>query len=320
MYYKSIVISGYINNSFINNNSRINNYNLFVGKFNLRGCQNNNCEVEHYKGGSLTPDHLVQPGKTWHIFDEYRSEVYRYQLSEDSFYIEDRYYLQLLRSDSESGDDFYSTGMYMRERSHFVYLRRDNEDLALYDFDMGIGGRIKSWIYERFEASHELVERDSVFLENGEYVRREKLRCSIDQDAEEYGYYHWIQGVGDTKGLLAIEDACIEDRESHLLCVYDKNGILLWDNPDFDDCWLTVNTHDTKNPTIDIIFDTATSNIKVTHPEKVDLLQIVNAAGQVTYSRTDISSIIDVDFLLTGLYFVTVVTDNQIFTKKIIKL
>ena len=317
---RSIVFTGSISNTYIQDGQRKSNINLFNGKLDLQGCQKTHCEVEQYIGGNLAPDHLVLPGKTWHIYDEYRNEVYKYQLSHDSFYIGDRYYLELLRSDSESGDDFYSTGMYMRERSHLVYLRKDDEDIALYDFDMGIGGRFKSWIYERFEASHELEERDSIYLENGEYVRREKLRCSIDQDGTDYGYYHWIQGVGDTKGLLAIGDACIEGRESHLLCVYDSNGDLLWDNPDFDNCWLTVNTHDTHDLTLDVIFHSASATLELTYPEKVDQFQIVNVAGQVMFSKTDVPSSIDVDFLLEGIYFATIVSDNFILTKKIVKL
>jgi len=231
----------------------------------------------------------------------------------------DRYYLELLRSDTYDGDDFYSTGQYLRERTNQVYLRKDEEDFFLYDFDMQQDSRMSSWVYERFEANHQMVEFDSIQLENGEMARRTKLRCSIDEDAEDYGYYYWIEGVGDTKGLLAIGEACIEGRESHLLCAYDGDGNIIWDNPDFAGCWTTVSTEDGINGEPLVTPNPTTGLIKIEDYSNYDKVIIHNMLGQVVMEEESTQEL-NVSSLGKGSYIITLKGRTHSYTQKIIKL
>lgn len=81
-----------------------------------------------------------------------------------------------------------------------------------------------------------------------------------------------------------------------------------------------MNTHDTPDFTFDVIFHPVSSILELTNPEKVTQLQIINAAGQVIFSKNNVRSTIDVDFLLTGINFVTIVSDIYVLTKKNVKL
>ncbi len=315
----NVYFTGYVDDVYRDAGSTKPNSNILLGKLDLELCATDSCEVEHYVGGHLRPDHLALPNKTWHIYNETTQEVYRYRLSASSVYMADRYYLELLRSDTYDGDEFYSTGQYLRERTNQVYLRKDEEDFFLYDFDMEQDSRMSSWVYERFEANHQMVEFDSIQLENGEMARRTKLRCSIDEDAEDYGYYYWIEGVGDTKGLLAIGEACIEGRASHLLCAYDGDGNMIWDNPDFAGCWVTVSTEDELSDLSVITPNPTTGLINIKGYRGYDKIIIHSMIGQVVMEE-DSRLELDISSLNSGSYIITLKGRTQSHTQKIIKL
>jgi hypothetical protein len=314
-----IYFSGYINNLYREDELLHQNNNILLGKLDAESCISDTCEVEHYVGGYPKRDELVEPGKTWHIYNQTSQEVFRYRLSDESQRIADRYYLEILRSDTYDGEDFYGTGQYLRERSHLVYLRKDDQDFFLYNFDMDIGLRMSSWVYEIFEANHQMIEHDSIQLENGEMARRAKLRCSIDEDASDFGYYYWIEGIGDTKGLLAVGEACINGRESHLLCAYDGDGNIIWDNPDFDGCWITVSTKDEEGLHSQIFPNPATGYINIVNYEDYDRIAIRNLLGQVLL-EANATQQMDISDLDNGCYLITLYSKGQSYTEKILKL
>jgi len=169
----------------------------------------------------------------------------RYKLS--YYLIKENYAYGLLKSNTDEGKNWDTTGVLLRQIDQKVWTYYDNhqpknyEYKLLYDFSLEVGDTFRSQIFEDEDFFLKVEETDTIILEDGSKRKRLKLSCSIELDTINYSGYgirEWIEGIGDTKGLLSIGGSCLTDHNTSLLC-FSQNGNIIWDNPDIDDCWIT---------------------------------------------------------------------------------
>jgi hypothetical protein len=199
---------------------------------------------------------------------------------------------------------------YIREdENNNVYYASDySEEYLIYNFNLNAGDEItlkNMWGYEYIWT-----------VENVETIYfAEKNRKRITLFLDEGGLRnYWIEGIGSTLGLLFSGNFAY-DFSTDLLCFY-QNDEMLYSNPDWSSCNVSVSIAENKykfnvfpNPTNDYI------NIETT--EQIESLTIYDLTGRVIKSEN--TKIVDLSMLKAGIYFLNIKTNNDNFTKTIIK-
>ncbi|MCZ2101530.1 MAG: hypothetical protein LC107_08350 [Chitinophagales bacterium] len=149
---------------------------------------------------------LVSPLNKWHesFYSSY-GEVsnYRYTFEKDSIFTNKNWYVELLQSKEESGDIWERTGKYFRKSGSKIYQIVNGTDYTLYDFSLIEGDSFKILPIIGLPESNLIVTKtDSVTLLNNTKRKRIFLRCEDDLDESLYGARIWIEGMGDTHGLI----------------------------------------------------------------------------------------------------------------------
>ena len=122
----------------------------------------------------------------------------------------------------------------VREEDKKVYFRRKIEqsyqdEVLLYDFNLTVGDTATvNWM------SQQLMVLEESEVEINGTMRRQLGLASYSGEAKEVEEY-WIEGVGSTFGFLNSGSEGMYGAFIYLLC-YHKNGNLVWDNEEFDDC------------------------------------------------------------------------------------
>lgn len=170
----------------------------------------------------------------------------RYKLG--YYLIKNCYAFGLLKSDEETGEKWDTTGILFRQVGDKVWTYKDKgeadpleyEYSLLYDFSLEVGDTFRSKIFGDNEFYLLVEEVDSVVLEDGSSRKRLKLSCSNETDTinfSHYGLRTWIQGVGDTRGLIAVSTNCLKDQNTSLLC-FKQKGNQVWNNYSGYGCWI----------------------------------------------------------------------------------
>ncbi len=121
----------------------------------------------------------------------------------------------------------------MRENSRQVFIVPQNESSeALYlDYSLDVGDITTVYTPTDFittvpSLEVEVVEKDSVLLENGEY--RNRIRVQYDCNSFNYSEY-WIEGVGSTAGIFrSLEECYIADIGFNSMICYEDKGSLIY--------------------------------------------------------------------------------------------
>ena len=164
-------------------------------------------------------------------------ESIRYKFSEDSIYIANHYYKELLYSQFEVGNNFLRSGRFFREASKKVFEYFNFKEFIMYDFNLKYNDYIE--IEGPFSNQKKLLrvisdQQDSIILLNGEKRKVYLLTCNVDES-----FIHtWIEGIGDVNGFQAVYNSCNSDISSTLQCFY-RLDTLLYINPESPDCWTT---------------------------------------------------------------------------------
>ena len=143
------------------------------------------------------------------------------------------------------------------------------------------------------------------------------LSCNSEPDTVNfsgYGLRTWIEGIGDTRGLLSVAESCMTDHNTSLLCFHQK-GDLLWDNPDGDGCWLSGINEIVENKFV--IYPNPAQNkilVQLWGGAEVDSWTIYNITGQMVKSGNIKSSetftINGLKEFESGLYFLQLKDSN----------
>lgn len=253
-------------------------------------------------------ERIVSNTKKWNIlFGVYTPDVYAlytrsYTIREDTL-INELVYSKIYINNSPNNE-------YIREdENNNVYYKTEyNEERLIYDFNLNINDEIVLPNMFGFEETWTVENVDTVLFAE---KNRKRITLSICEGCPSD---YWIEGIGSTYGLI-YSGNLMWDFSTDLLCFY-QNEELLYSNPDWNSCDITVSIPENKykfnvfpNPTNGYI------NIETT--EQIESLTIIDFTGRLIKSENN--KVIDLSMLKAGIYFLKVKTNNDNFTKTIIK-
>lgn len=294
-----------------------------------------------YGGFSTTLD----PHNLWTEVDFTNSEPesYRYYLPFGAQLVQtfDRgltYLTEIYQSNTMNEENWSPTSSYLKTGTFFdqslqeyfwrpdeIWLVDELRHKLLYDFALEVGDNFESDLLP--DGVHlDVISKRSIMMEDDSPRDVLKLRCSNDPNGDIFGERTWIQGVGDTKGLLSIKDCCRNEKQTQLLC-YSTSGVLRYEFQDSKDCW-TLNTtsvefsperikmHLSPNPASNFVTLTFEENI-------LDYeVKLFNSLGQVIkkYQYQNNQSIkINISNIPNGIYFIHMNTNEGIvFSEKLL--
>ncbi len=259
-----------------------------------------------------SPPKLVRSDNSWIFVGR---KPLRQTFSGKDTLIDGKSYLELLYSEDPEGDTFKGTKEYFREEDNKVYgyglseLRGDVETL-IYDFNLKHGDTIRIGYSPLMQVISDSTEFITLF--NGE--RRQVFRFSCD--GIDYSWPMWIEGMGSVLGLSRSMFTCYFDLFETLSCFY-QNDTLIYQNPNFEKCWMTTSTLDYKsgrisfypNPTKDIVNFSLSEGLS--YPLRYEVVQI--ATGQrVEYGVFEAhhDTQLEVGYLPSGIYILRLIDPN----------
>ncbi len=205
----------------------------------------------------------------------------------------------ILRSDSMEGGGWIYTGQYIREAGGQVFSFWFPQEVLLYDFNAQVGDR-----FAMENDSLIVTNVDTIIVENGTPKRRITLECI----ALAMPPIHWLEGIGSTDGITT--PPCVFDWYGDLLCAY-SNGEWIFNNPDYETCWLTVSNEELSKNHISIFPNPFSETITIEDPDKsIVELVLYDLPGQVLYKGDDHS--LDTKHLFPGTYIIRTILKNGI--------
>lgn len=232
-----------------------------------------------------------------------------------------------------TNDSIVTTGSFfalLREdtilKKVFSIASGNTQEHLLYDFSLSINDTISVYPLSFFCYSGPVLIKvdliDSILI-GSNYHKRLKI-SGVNQNT---GYdEYWIEGIGSTMGIFncGITGVLYFDICYPTLLCFEKEGITLYSNPNFTNCYQNYPTgiedillqHTTllfPNPATNLVFIKSDNEIKS--------YKIESFVGQIIkQEKTNAKSFsIDISNYLDGVYLVTLTTDNGITVKKLIK-
>lgn len=200
----------------------------------------------------------------------------------------------------------------------FTWNEFEGEKL-LYSFNAQNGT-----VFDRINYIITIKAVDAVFIGNSNRKRvTVEISDSTNGSALTYTEY-WIEGIGSVLNPLRFSPA--GGVNSYLMCYYENNT-LVWQNPDYNNCFynngLTSNTsvaHNIQNITISPNPVTNKLSLEINNLANASL-EIYTAIGQKLFAQKVLSKeLIDFSEYCNGLYFLKVFSENKlIYSEKIVK-
>ena len=270
---------------------------------------------------------LVVEGKQWNVVLTYVpwppinrvTDVYK---MEGDTMVEGTVYKKLFTTQSEQYANWELCGILRETDEGQVFYRKyrwshtfEGESM-LYDFSIQPGDSI---CY--FDSSCLLLlSKNDTILDDG------TVRKRYDFQYKQGGYLMdvretWVEGIGSELGLLHSGSRFLVGGTYDLLCYYE-NEDLVWQNPDFNSCYLnTLIVNENEIHSISIHPNPTTSLVTVTgenlrQAEVVDLLgqQVISTQGKGDEIQINMSA------LPAGIYFVNVTDeDGRKCMRKVVK-
>ncbi len=200
-------------------------------------------------------------------------------------------YYEILASDFEIGGNWQKTDMLIREQGGKIYQWFDSGEEILIDFNLDLNDHFT--MNTGIELT--VMDIDTIILENGESRKRLELHC------DDWPPIYWIDGIGSTAGLALNYVACMSDIGGALLCL-SQDGNLLYDNPNFNTCWLQiVSTSELDMHGISYAPNPAIDRLTIEDPEhQLSSVSIYDTGGKFITSSRALE--IDISNLSAGIY------------------
>lgn len=246
---------------------------------------------------------------TWTEYVEYYSWgmpgslTFNYTIDNEPTIFGSNTYYAILRQDPQF-PQYWTEVDYIRQENNIIYLR-GIPDYQLFNFNLVVN--------DTFVSPWETLVVDSLdtmVLLTGEVRKHWKLRCIFNEHGAEY-YTEWVEGIGNLNGQLSSNVACCFDCDSErILCVH-RNDTLIYDDPEYDSCWLMPTaTTELKNAHIYIAPNPATNEIELYGLEKeIKFLTIFNALGIPFYYGRE--KRINVQEFPCGYYYAVISMDDK---------
>jgi hypothetical protein len=248
------------------------------------------------------------------IFGGFTGEVItrKYKFAAEPFFLNGNFYFEIFSNDQESGGTWKNTGLYLRYENNMIYEGNNTEDFAIIDFNLPAG----EIFYNPFGATYMVTAVDSITLENGERRKRQEVQCDVGGPVT----YYWIEGVGSTGGLALNNLNCVTDIGGALLCVH-KNDTLVYQNPEFNSCWITiVSSKEIIEENLTIFPNPAYIEISINaNQSHIVKVSIIDLMGNIIFVDSEPTA--NISFLPPGYYFMRIEMENeQAVMKRFVKI
>ena len=205
---------------------------------------------------------------------------------------------------------------YLREENHKWYTFENGRDTLLYDFTLSVNDTVYS-AYTDF-IYHPLIVTsiDSVLI-NNEYEKRFQLNNEVGE-----GTQYIIEDIGASSGLF--ENMVFFEWESELVC-FALDGVSVWGETT-EDCDLSVGIKDNNFPEgqFTVFPNPSTGIFWLKCPSQFDIqqLEVYTANGRIiptSFSRGNHFTDIDLGSVQPGIYFLRVISDEEVRFLKLIR-
>jgi len=266
---------------------------------------------------------FIDETKQWTIFsianmDTNLKSTHSCIFSGDSIINGSTYNKLYISNDSNQINWTFSGLWFERNDSVFRYCLHcgsynDTTDL-LYDFNIAQGDTFNLYDFQNMVV-------DSVrLIEWGGSIRKHWFFNKIGP--EPYNCLTWIESIGQF-GNFNCPSPCLNSMFDQLLC-FHENGNLIYQNPNYTDCYVYTNvpTITNSNELIDLFPNPATTKLKFIIPEIETNIAytLYNLQGvvQLTGNNNKTETELNVSSLQRGWYFLKINTNKETIIKKII--
>ena len=158
---------------------------------------------------------------------------------------------------------------------------------------------------------------DSVELMDGTKRKRQFLICEERFGGTRFGEMVWIEGIGETRGLLEVDKSCTFDQVNTLLC-FQENGEVLFQNEEFESCWEFTSTEDLAAHGLNLYPNPASDFIEIIGQTGTIDYKLFSIDGRGLLSGTSTGKI-EVGTLPSGMYVLEFLVDGNRFTSRVVK-
>jgi len=270
-------------------------------------------------GQGILPN-LVSSDHQWNETSYHQGDFFsrRFAFSSDSTNIDGHWYHELLISFDNTGNNWRSTGDFLRKSMSKFFHRENSEEYEIYDFSLVVGDTFTITETSRNpEIDLIVTEIDSVELLNGTMRKRLFLRCEDAFGGASVDVRVWVEGIGDLKGLLEVNRSCSTDQDRILLC-FQTNGEVLHQNEEFETCWEFTNTEDLAGHGLKLFPNPANETIEISGHSGVIDYKLYSIEGKALLSGKT-NRKIDVTSIKSGLYILKFSVDGNSFNSKVVK-
>lgn len=211
--------------------------------------------------------------------------------------------------------------------SKIYYMAPDsiNEHL-LYDFDVTVGQTLNDIIYvnaiDLYDVMHpEIVDLEVTGIETVNFDGLDRVKITVrNLSGNEDG--SWIEGIGNTKGLLFESFGNLQNYGIELLC-YSEDNAMIYPITGANPCDVTLNVDDLVNQSnsMQIYPNPSSGNvtIRLRSDENLNELSILNTQGQMIRSiKTSNTKEVVLTDLTTGIYFIRLEDEKSVSTQKFV--
>jgi hypothetical protein len=265
---------------------------------------------------------LPDSNAIWSVYDQkyfvdgdstYNSVDYKkYYLSMDSLLTNESLFA-IVREDTITRQVFAIASDDTVERLIYDFSLNENDTVSVYPFSfLGFSEAVRIQIESVDTITLGAVER-----------RRQKI-VGLDGNT---GYdEYWIEGIGSTMGPFnsgATGYVIFDIYYPFLLC-FEKDGNLLYNNPEFSSCYqaypTSVNDIELNN-SVDIFPNPTYNSCTIKSESEISTYQVVSVSGRHIYEQRVKADTISVDIsdLAEGVYILRLTTAKGLVTKRIIK-
>lgn len=267
--------------------------------------------------------HFPDSNAIWSVYTE------KYFIQGDSIFNSINYkkYYQTFDSIVTSGSFFALVREDTISKRVFAIPAENNDELLIYDFSLALNDTCTVYPLSFDAHSGPILIRveqiDSILL-NGQYHKRFKMTDFYnDENLLEY----WIDGIGSTLGVFnsGLSGLGYADITYPTLLCLEHDGILIFDNPDFIDCYEPYPIGIDENISFNNIevFPNPTNNIiTIKSDDYIKECNIASSHGNYI-NRKDVSGKVyqmDISNFPPGIYLLYIETSKENAIKKILKI
>lgn len=275
---------------------------------------------------------LLEDNKTWNVLSvlyipgaPYYDTAYstiNYQVMGDTT-LNSINYKKVYKSNEEYPINWFLESFMREDEEHKVWMRMytEEEEYLMYDFDAQIGA-----VFSVGYGAPVSLTVDSITLVevDGGIRKKQWLTCLEMPSYKET----WINGIGSNKGLLWSGSAMVVGGWYWLLCV-SEDGSVVFENPDFDSCYLVTGQDFLSNTSLFYIYpNPAQDYISINIPSSLDSksieIDIYSMSGkivdhfEINTKASNSPYIHSVNNLESGIYFCQLKAENSSSTVKLV--